>query len=522
VVVSSLESASELKARGAFYTPASVTTFLARWGIRSPTDRVLEPASGDGAFLGAVAERLRALGAPSLRDLVAVELHPLEAEKSAAMAPGATIHTGSFFDLAPKDLGEFSVVVGNPPYIRYHGFRGAERATALKRASEAGVELSGLASSWAHFVAHAASFLPPREGRLALVLPAELLTTDYADPVRRFLQTRFASIALIAFDGLVFDGAQVDAVLLLASNDDADGLRVIRVKSADALWDLDVFAHVSDGAPQTGRWTGLIDRDVDALYTSLKTSERWQALGDMASVDIGLVTGANHYFMMTRQEARERGIPRTVLTDVLERPRDARGLLLTRSETRLMLDIPLKHRALGVGVMRFIREGEEAGVDRGFKTRSRRLWYSVPRPRNLPDAFLPYMSHHSPRLILNTRRAWSTNLVHGVSFRTRENAAALVAAAISSVTALSAEIEGRAYGGGILKTETKEAERLLVPRLQPSEIRQLERSLPRLDALVREGNNQEASSLVDEILGVDRSILQDAQHVLRSRRLGRR
>ena len=50
-----------------------------------------------------------------------------------------------------------------------------QRKRAQRAALEQGVRLSGLASSWAALVVHACAFLKP-EGRLAMVLPAELLT----------------------------------------------------------------------------------------------------------------------------------------------------------------------------------------------------------------------------------------------------------------------------------------------------------------------------------------------------------
>src|SRR5664280_613863 len=49
-------------------------------------------------------------------------------------------------------------------------------------------------SSWAAFTVHAAEFLRPGGGRLGLVLPAELLTVNYAAEVRRYLMARFGRV----------------------------------------------------------------------------------------------------------------------------------------------------------------------------------------------------------------------------------------------------------------------------------------------------------------------------------------
>ena len=225
------ETPDQIKARGAFYTPRSVADFLCAWAIRTASDRALEPSCGDGAFVASASSRIEALGRTDVsQHLIGIQLSPQEAAKAATQAPTATILTASFFDLLRTAIGgRVTAGIGNPPYIRYHGWTGEQRIASTARALEQGVELSSLSSSWASFVVHAASFLAD-DGRLALGVAAELLHTDYAQAVRSFLVRRFSSVVVIAFDHLIFDDAQVDAVLLLASNDDNAGLRVIRLQ----------------------------------------------------------------------------------------------------------------------------------------------------------------------------------------------------------------------------------------------------------------------------------------------------
>ena len=99
---------------------------------------------------------------------------------------------------------------------------------------------------------------------------------------------------------------------------------------------------------------------------------------------------------------------------------------------------------------------------------------------------------------------------------------ALAAAMCSSLTLLSAEIEGRAYGGGVLKLETKEAERVQVPLLSAQLIDRLAGEFDRLDALRATGDLEPAASIVDDILAMDHARLWSAYLTFRGRRLGRR
>ena len=204
------------KARGAFFTPAPIAEFITAWAIRSAADRVLDPSCGDAAFLVPAIERLRSLGAarPSAEGVEIDGPTAYEARNRVAAAGGtAGIRVSDFFDVEP--VRECEAVIGNPAYIRYQGFKGAMRAAARLAALRAGVSISALASSWAPFVIHASQFLVPG-GRLGFVLPAELLSVNYAAPVRRFLFENFGSLELVLFERQVFAQAEADVVLLLA------------------------------------------------------------------------------------------------------------------------------------------------------------------------------------------------------------------------------------------------------------------------------------------------------------------
>jgi hypothetical protein len=150
---------------------------------------------------------------------------------------------------------------------------------------------------------------------------------------------------------------------------------------------------------------------------------------------------------------------------------------------------------------RYLRQGRRAGFTDRFKCRTRSPWYLVPGIRT-PHAFLSYMSHRSPRVVLNQAGVTSTNLVHQVRFLRPADARnrASVAALHSSPCLLSFEVEGRSYGGGVLKLETREAERVQLPRLTPRLIRSLSDAFGKVDDLVRGGQHDLAAAVVDDRL----------------------
>ncbi len=200
-----------------------------------------------------------------------------------------------------------------------------------------------------------------------------------------------------------------------------------------------------------------LDRDAGGLYAELLALPGARRLSDVASVDIGVVTGANRFFILETKEAERLRLPASQLLPVIESASAVTGLTVYPSRTKRLLAIDREPRSRSL--LHYLAAGEAAGVSQGYKCRTRSPWYRVPLPTVKPHAFLPYMNHHAPRLLVNWPRAWSTNLLHGVTLRRGAPDLRAISAAMLSATAmLSAEIEGRAYGGGVLKLETKEAE----------------------------------------------------------------
>ena len=295
------------KDRGAFFTPPEIADFLVRWAVRKPGDRVLEPSCGEAAFLAPAAARLQELGKrrPRAQQLRGVEVHAPSAKAATALLADqgfrSSIQKADFFDVDPEE--RFDAIIGNPPYIRYQQFTGEGRAKALRAALACGVRLTRLASSWAAFVVHATRFLKP-DGRLGLVLPAELLTVNYAAPVRRFLLENLANVRLVLFEELVFPGVLEEVVLLMAEGKGrAPSFELVQARD---LADLpNVESTVWNGFTPEGeeKWTpALLSADTFARYRTLAADDGFEELVAWGNTYLGAVTGNNRFFTMTARE----------------------------------------------------------------------------------------------------------------------------------------------------------------------------------------------------------------------------
>lgn len=513
-----LDTAGLRKARGAFFTPAEVAEFIVEWAVRSADDRVLEPSCGEAAFLVPVGRRLRDLGATSVGEeqLHGVELHEPSAHHARALLEeaglAARIAVSDFFD-ALLEPG-YDAVVGNPPYVRYQDFTGVARAKSQRAALAAGVRLTNLSSSWAAFVVQSAELLTPG-GRLGLVLPAELLSVNYAGPVRRYLLRRFATVRLVVFAERVFPGVLEEIVLLLAEGKGpSDRITVSRARN---LHDLEALATAAWRPPDPeAKWTpALLTAEQASTYAHLAEELGFTLLGGWSSIDLGMVTGNNRYFTLSAAGAGELGLKDADLLRVSPPgSRHLRGLTVSDSAWEELRDLgkrtylfaPDRERP-SPAARRYIKAGEADGVDAAYKCRVRTPWWRVPLVR-VPDLFLTYMNHDAPRLVANEAGLRYLNSVHGVTLKPSVRDVGrdlLPIALLNSLSLLGAELVGRAYGGGVLKVEPKEGDLLPVP--SPATLRETAPALralrPQLARHLRNGDLDAAVRLVDRVLLVE-------------------
>lgn len=200
----------------------------------------------------------------------------------------------------------------------------------------------------------------------------------------------------------------------------------------------------------------------------LKTTRRF---GELATVGIGYVSGANDFFHLRPSAANNFAIPHQFLHPTVRNGRALTSSRLTKAmverwkrqdEPILLLKIP-KQTELPRAVKRYL-EMEAAQVARtAYKCRMRDPWYSVPDVQ-VPDFFLTYMSGVEPELVRNDAGCTCTNSLHAVRIRNGSEATNNLASWGSKFVQLSCEIEGHPLGGGMLKMEPREAARIVLPR----------------------------------------------------------
>ncbi|MEM2233162.1 MAG: N-6 DNA methylase [Nitrososphaerota archaeon] len=253
-VYESLIEPAERHQLGQFYTPPAIAELIVRWCVRSPDDKVLDPAAGSGTFLVKAYARLktlkmlessrrsdRTIHREALRQLYAVDIDAFPAHLTAmnlamrdVREPVSELNVivSDFFNVRPGQTAlsgyrirtpsgekarevlvptDFDAVVANPPYTRW-----VEIPDGTKEAIQ--MVLSGVLNKYnltarvqqgiepgiyIHFIMHAYKFLRPG-GRLGMIISDSWLQTDYGVDFGRYLLENWKVKAVIDISVRVF------------------------------------------------------------------------------------------------------------------------------------------------------------------------------------------------------------------------------------------------------------------------------------------------------------------------------
>ena len=487
------------KLRGGYYTPDRVALFLARWAMSRKPKTVLEPGCGDGAFLRALHTLNEA--AVSFRG---IELDQAEASKALAEAGKirsirAEILNQDFVAWAAQAEEQYDAVLGNPPYVRYQYVAESQQGLARQICERYRLGFSKCANLWVPFLVASVGLLAPG-GRLAMVVATELLNALYAAPLRAFLSTQCSQVLIIDPVELLFDKTQQGTILLMAEKKTAPtnaskGVCIISAKKGFLSEDPGPF--FADAAYRTGeilerKWTQLLLSSHElSVLEEVRRRPTIRRFEDIATVDAGILTGADDFFIVGGRTIRKYDLSGFALP-ILSKSTWCPGVVYDAAQhaenaanglpcALIHLVDPLPQRA-----QEYVAWGEQKQLHLRYKCRIRDPWYSVPSISTTPIGLVK-RAHNYHRLFRNSFGACTTTTAYRIRVLALNITTEQLAYCwVNSLTALTAEIQGRSYGGGVLELVPSEIEKLLVPVVEsPGD------GLDALDKKVRSGMSAE-------------------------------
>ena len=473
---------TDQKLRGGYYTPTPIAKLLVDWVSEINPKSILEPSCGDGAFLSSI----KKAGLSSVKDIHGFELDPEEASKAKSIPlKGLKIKQADFLNWYVTNehkLPVFDAVVGNPPFIRYQYLPEAQKLLAERIFKSLQLPFTKHTNAWVPFVLASIKMLNPG-GRLAMVIPSEILHLPHARSLRKYLLSQCSKILIIDPQELWFEGTLQGTVLLLAekiksSNFKKHGAAVSSIRSlgdvSKGLGSRFKKAIFSNHSGLESKWMSLLlTKSERELLNKVTKHPQVARFEDLASVDVGIVTGANKFFLVSDSVVDEFGLHEWV-HPMFGRSDHLKGLVHTTENqiynqssglpsNFLYFDVD-DYEALPKNVQLYIDSGVDQNLQKRFKCRNRSPWFRVPSVYKSPLAMLK-RAHHYPRLVLNQAESYSTDTAYRVNPTTTTAAETLVGSFVNSLTCLSAELEGRSYGGGVLELVPSEIERLLLPHV---------------------------------------------------------
>jgi adenine-specific DNA-methyltransferase len=490
------------RSNGVFHTPKELARFVAELAIKDPRSTILDPCFGEGSLLLAARNRLSEIGSNNPdTQLFGFDIAPsqesLQRSPLRELFQMHKLKQSDFFALTGKEPQcKFGTILMNPPFVRHH-FVPKQKLQALQGLMPEDIKLPLTSDLWAYFVLHALRFMQEKGG-MAAILPWSLMYADYARPVRELLVGRFQKVKVVLMGQQLFDGAEQRILVLFAEGFGSGATHVgihysFGIPAPPFSW-----THLKHDMWIKSPWQALVSDNTRHVLADIGRRLGFVPLSKYAKVHIGVVTGANGFFVIQTGTATSMRLPKTVLKPVVARSSDLCKLTISSSDgiDDVLLLIP-EDMKLSNSLKTYISIGEKKGMNRKCHTKKRAKWYSIP-VQTAPDAFLPYTTQEAPFLVFNPEGLWSTNTVHGVYFS--ENADEQIRkwiqlSMLTSVSQLSVELGARTYGGGVLKVEPSDANEISVcPGKGLTYPTDLQREV---DTLLLQGKRLEAVHQVD-------------------------
>lgn len=536
------KDSSEQKLRGAYYTPLQLANAMVSLVASENIKTILEPSCGDGVFLDSLSslDMLK-----DVSEITAVEIEYDEAMKVSNNYMGnQNVHVinQDFFDFYQQIYGQqtYDLILGNPPYIRYQYLTEEQRDIQSSILTSHGMKSNKLINAWVAFLVACVQLLS-ENGKIAFVIPAEILQVAYAEDLRLFLSNQLSKITLVTFEELVFPNIEQEILVFIGEKGGEEkGIRIIELNNLEDFKKIDLqsngfqkLKHIKE------KWTKyFVSAEEIKIIQSIREDKRFRKFSDVALINVGVTTGNNSYFSVDK-ETTERYNLSTVTLPLIGRSSHAHGIYFTdndwkeniKANKRAMLisfpnssfeDYPDEHK-------RYIQLGEKNGEHKGYKCSIRDKWYIVPSVW-IPDAFFLRRNNLYPKFVINKCNAVSTDTMHRIKFNEGINAENILLSYYNSISFAFTEICGRSYGGGVLEILPGEVGNIMLPIVENIDESLKSELLQKIDNIVRNDEDiEKALDLVDkkllvEVMGIDREICFSCRGIwkkMQKRRLGR-
>ncbi len=469
---------------GAYYTPVELSSILANYLVRTGSDTLLEPSFGGVNLLSEAVQSLHAKGClDPFTKVYGCDLDPhafnslTELQNKYGVTDQSRFILKDFLETKKEDFGidGFDTVLANPPFIGYGQMSDRQRKICRSLLGHFSISKARYAGTWFYFLLKCLSMLN-LGGRICFVLPHAFMDSEYAEPVRNLISSRFQKSTVFAFSQRFFEDQGTKArIMILVAEGWQERPQSEKSMTATYVSGLEDFSKKLNNFSSIGRQKhclsttiGKVDGKISnaevSFLNTLKNHPLAMELGDLVKVRIGLVAGDAAFFTFNRSECKSLNfkIGRHV-QPVLRSLRNIPGLEVDMSEIDKCADIGKSTYLLryskallnSPAYCSYIQGYDEYERERNETFKTRKVWHEVDDGQ-IPEFFIPCMNMLGPRLVFNKARVNCLNNTHRGYFSTKINVTQRMLISISVLTSFTqtvAELESKQYGSKTLKME---------------------------------------------------------------------
>lgn len=387
----------------------------------------------------------------------------------------------------PSEDEKYNLIICNPPYVRHHYINGHKKRLQAKALEAANMKLSGLAGLYCYFMALAYPWMK-KNGLAGWLIPSEFMDVNYGQTVKEYLLNEVTLLQIHRFDpnDVQFDDALVSSAVVWFKNKKPRKNHKIKFSYGGTI-----------DKPAYEKEVNLSTLVIEKKWTRFPLSDERKEtdspkLKDFFSVKRGIATGDNKFFVLTREQIENRGLPLKQFRPILPSPRylDATEVKADKDgypdidNQLFVLDCKLPFdevKRIYPKLYKYLEEGIQSGVSERYLCKTRKIWYSQEN-RAESRFYCTYIGRSDKegkkpfRFVLNRSKAIVANsylILYPKPYLEKEikqhpELNERLLEALNQITGKAMLDEGRVYGGGMHKMEPKELEN--VPAFEISAI----------------------------------------------------
>ena len=286
----------------------------------------------------------------------------------------------------------------------------------------------------------------------------------FAEEIREYLKNQFERIEIFTFNDLMFECKGQDTIVLFAykkSNKKGEFFTNI-ASQEDLLKNNFILKNNNLLVSSKVKWTHhFLSNDELTFLENLK--RQLKTVNHYSDSKPGIVTAANSFFIIDKKTEQKYNLSEYtkpiiqkglfVNGSVVFNESDFKELEFSNHPSRL-LQLNNSDK-LTKNLSEYLSIGENEEIPSRYKCKIRNNWYVIPNISTKPDAFFFKRSHLYPKLLKNNSNALVTDSAYKVEMKSSFDLNSFIYSFYNSLTLIFSEIEGRYYGGGRFRTNSK-------------------------------------------------------------------